>query len=133
LLARREHSQRELKQKLAKKDFETDEIDDVLVEFASKGWQSNQRFAESYARSRLQKGYGPSRIQYELKERGIDTNIDDVFEQQPDWYDVLVQLHAKKYGSDAPTDMKERAKRTRFLQHKGFTFDMIRELFNQLP
>ncbi|MBQ0724417.1 MAG: regulatory protein RecX [Cycloclasticus sp.] len=133
MLTRREHSQRELKQKLVKKGFEKDEIDDVLAEFASNGWQSNQRFAESYARSQIQKGYGPSRIQYELKERGIDASINDVFEQQPDWFDVLMGLHVKKYGSCAPTDMKERAKRTRFLQHKGFTLDMIRKLFNQLP
>ena len=133
MLARREHSQRELKQNLSKKGFEKAEIEDVLTEFSNNGWQSNQRFAESYARSRMQKGYGPSRIQYELKERGIDGSIDDAFDQQPNWFDVLIESHTKKYGRDAPTDMKERARRTRFLQHKGFTFDMIRQLFNQLP
>jgi len=131
MLARREHSQRELTKKLAGKGFEEADIELLLKEFVQLGWQSDQRFAESYGRSRLYKGFGPTRIQYELKERGVDTNINNVFDEQPDWQALLCELNAKKYGDLPPEDMKERAKRTRFFQHKGFTHDMIRQLFNQ--
>lgn len=132
MLARREHSQLELTQKLTGKGFEEEDIELLLEEFVQLGWQSDQRFAESYSRSRVYKGFGPTRIQYELKERGVDTNINNVFDEQPDWQTLLCELNAKKYGDLAPKDMKERAKRTRFFQHKGFTHDMIRQLFNQL-
>lgn len=132
MLSRREQSQKELFQKLTSKGFETDDISILLEEFIQLNWQSDQRFAESYGRSRLYKGFGPIRIQHELKEKGVETNINDVFEEAPDWQALLCELHVKKYGPQAPNTMKERAKRTRFFQHKGFTHDMIRQLFNQL-
>jgi len=132
MLARREHSQRELFQKLSSKGFGTNDIRALLEEFVQLNWQSDQRFAESYGRSRVYKGFGPIRIQQELKEKGVDAHINDVFDEQPDWSALLSDLHVKKYGQQAPDSMKERAKRTRFFQHKGFTHDMIRQLFNQL-
>ncbi|MEH6504263.1 MAG: regulatory protein RecX [Cycloclasticus sp.] len=132
MLARREHSQRELTQKLTEKSFEKADIEELLNEFVALNWQSDQRFAENYSRSRLRNGYGPIRIQHELRERGIELEIDEVFEELPDWQVLLSDLHDKKYGPLAPTDMKERAKRTRFFQHKGFTYDMIKQLFNNL-
>ncbi len=132
MLARREHSFRELVQKLTLKGFDKHDVEVLLDEFVEQGWQSDQRFAESYSRSRLQKGFGPVRIQYELRERGIDVSVDRVFDETPDWQTLLTELHSKKYGAQAPTDMKERAKRIRFFQHKGFTHDMIKQLFNQM-
>ncbi|HIL93525.1 MAG TPA: regulatory protein RecX, partial [Cycloclasticus sp.] len=89
LLARREHSQRELRQKLKAKGFDEDDIDLLLEELSEKNWQSDERFAESYSRSRLLKGFGPVRIQYELKERGVNAVVDEVFEHAPDWQHVL--------------------------------------------
>ncbi|PCI22972.1 MAG: RecX family transcriptional regulator [Piscirickettsiaceae bacterium] len=132
MLARREHSERELWQKLLAKGFEHAEIEITLDEFKEKNWQSDDRFAESYSRSRVHSGFGPVRIQYELKERGVDTSIDKVFDELPDWQQLLSELHAKKYGQLPPGDMKERAKRTRFFQHKGYTHDMIKRLFNEM-
>jgi len=132
MLARREHSQQELTRKLTGKGYQEDDISDLLGEFVTLNWQSDARFAESYGRSRVQKGFGPIRIQYELKERGIEANIDSVFDELPDWQSLLEALHEKKYGGKLPEDIKERAKQTRFFQHKGFTHDMIRQLFNHL-
>ncbi|AFT66898.1 regulatory protein RecX [Cycloclasticus sp. P1] len=132
MLARREHSQLELIQKLTGKGFDEDDIERLLEEFIELNWQSDQRFAESYSRSRVYKGFGPTRIEYELKQRGVEVNIDTVFDEPPDWQALLSELHTKKYGHQPPKDMKERAKRTRFFQHKGYTNEMIRQLFNQL-
>ena len=69
LLARREHSQKELLNKLLVKGFDKDEILAVIEEFALQGWQSDSRYAESYARHRIQKGYGPISIAYELRKQ----------------------------------------------------------------
>ena len=132
MLARREHSQRELIQKLVAKEFERTEIEELLEEFKEKNWQSDVRFAESYSRSRLHKGFGPVRIQLELKERGIDSSLDYLVDEQPDWDELLRDLHIKKYGKNAPENMKERAKRTRFFLHKGYTHEMINQLFHSM-
>jgi regulatory protein len=134
MLARREHSQRELCQKLTKKGFDRTDIDSLLDEFVDNNWQSNQRFAESYLRSRVSSGFGPIRIDYELKERGVDVDIHElhVMSEAPNWKSVLSDLHIKKYGLEAPLDVKERAKRIRFFQHKGYTSEMIQALFNDM-
>ncbi|PHS70187.1 MAG: RecX family transcriptional regulator [Cycloclasticus sp.] len=132
MLARREHSAHELVQKLSAKGYEREEIETTLGEFKEKNWQSDNRFAESYSRSRLHKGFGPIRIKMELRERGVDASIDNVFEHAPDWQQLLVELHSKKYGNQSPMDMKERAKRTRFFLHKGYSHEMINQLFNSM-
>jgi len=132
MLARREHSQSELLQKLTAKEFDRAEINELLEEFKDKNWQSDIRFAESYSRSRWHKGVGPIRIQMELQERGIDSSVDYMSDEQPNWDELLRELHIKKYGRQAPNDMKERAKRTRFFLHKGYSHDMINQLFNSL-
>src|SRR5690606_2652334 len=75
LLARREHSRRELKRKLGAKGHPSDLIDQVLEQLAREGLQSDQRFAEAYLHSRIQKGYGPVRLLHELAERGVDAGL----------------------------------------------------------
>lgn len=132
MLSRREHSQRELLQKLSAKEFDSAEINELLEEFKEKNWQSDVRFAESYSRSRWLKGFGPVRIQLELQARGVDSSINDVLDEQPDWTELLRNLHSKKYGRQAPNDLKERAKRTRFLLYKGYSHEMINQLFNNM-
>ncbi|MGB4499581.1 MAG: regulatory protein RecX, partial [Methylococcaceae bacterium] len=72
LLARREHSQKELLTKSMQKGFSRAEIEPVLTELAENNWQSDARFAENYARARLRKGYGATAIRYELSQKGID-------------------------------------------------------------
>ena len=132
MLARREHSQHEMLQKLKIKGFEAADIQQTLDEFTAKNWQSDQRFAESYIRSRVHKGFGPVKIQYELRERGVHESLDCLTDELPDWAEVIHNLHRKKYGEKAPEDMKEKAKRMRFFQQKGFTHDNISQLFNGL-
>ncbi|VAW48835.1 Regulatory protein RecX, partial [hydrothermal vent metagenome] len=72
LLSRREHSSFELARKLAIRSFDALEIDEVLVKLRDEGLQSDVRFTEAYVYFRIQKGYGPIRIQADLKQRGID-------------------------------------------------------------
>lgn len=58
LLARREHSQEELRTKLRKAEFEIDEINVVIQKLAKIDLQSDLRFAENYLHYRSQRGFG---------------------------------------------------------------------------
>ena len=131
-LARREHSQLELRNKLLKADFSHDEIDEVLNKLATANLQDDSRFAENYLRYRSQKGYGSQRIRQELKERGVNSqNIDHAFEQaEVDWFSLATSVREKRFGSEQPEDFKQRAKQQRFLQYRGFTHEQITESFN---
>ena len=56
LLTYREHSQKELRTKLMQKGFAREDIQPIIEQLAENNWQSDTRFAESYARHRMQKG-----------------------------------------------------------------------------
>jgi len=128
LLTRREHSQKELLDKLALKGYERSATQSVVDKLAEEGWQSNERFAESYARYRIKKGFGPVKIAFELRQRGVmDVDLDAVVLDLADgWLDLLQQLYLKKYAVDETLSQKEWLKRSRFLQQRGFSHEMIK-------
>ncbi|MDP1774841.1 MAG: regulatory protein RecX [Methylobacter sp.] len=134
LLARREHSQQELLNKLALRGFDRDDAQPVIDELAEQGWQDDLRYAENYARFRIQKGYGPIRVGYELKQNGIAVfDLEGVVQEEAgSWMALLEQVYSKKYTDDAVLARNEWAKRSRFLLHRGFSGAMISALFDQL-
>ena len=121
LLARREHSRHELFNKLTARGFDNRQVEAVIAELVEQGWLCDRRFAESYARQRLQKGYGPNRIAYELRQTGIDDfNLDAiVHETAGSWLALLVQVYEKKYSQEQTLTRHEWAKRSRFLLQRG--------------
>lgn len=131
LLARREHSALELRHKLTRRGFDPDQTGTVLAELQTQGWLDDRRFAEIYAASRADKGYGPLRIRSELRERGVaDTIIEPVLAQLNSvWAATLARLSRKRFGSQSPAAVAEKAKRLRFLRQRGFTLDQINRLF----
>lgn len=131
LLARREHSQREFETKLTTRGVMPELIESVLNRLVDERLQSDERFAEAYLRQRSGKGYGPRRIVAELRERGVDDALvsaqfrEAVAQGEIDWYERAASVYSKKFGDRPIEDMKERAKRMRFLQYRGFDHDHI--------
>ena len=82
-------------------------------------------------RSRLLRGSGPLKIAHELRTRGIDSETlqDYLNSQQIDWFEVATATYEKKYQSNDEIDARERAKRVRFMQSRGFPSDIIFRLF----
>lgn len=132
-LARREHSQHELRQKLLAKGISEALIEPVLMRLQQEDWQSDARFAESFTRQRISKGYGPARIAYELRQRGVANVADLLKDDNIDWDALLEQAYCRKYSASSVLSRKEWAKRSRFLQQRGFDSDMIKRLFRRLP
>ncbi len=130
LLARREHSTRELRGKLRAKGFAAEHIDLALEEFDARQLLSDARFAESYARSRANKGYGAARIAQELRMRGVDdeTIAPALSEMRNVWRARIVQVREKKFGEALPQSAADRAKQARFLLQHGFTSEQVRSV-----
>jgi regulatory protein len=128
LLARREHSQVELRAKLIAKGYDANDISTVLQGLVNEKAQSDERFAESYMHMRANRGYGPLRIRAELRERGINNEIIDkiiTFDDQL-WTDNAQKIWHKKFGGKIPTSFQERTKQMKFLQYKGFDIEQIK-------
>ncbi len=87
LLARREHSRRELTLKLRQGGYEGEEAGAALDRLGEQHYQDDDRFAEMLVRSRVAQGYGPMRLRAELKSHGLaDARIREVLDAaEVDW------------------------------------------------
>lgn len=138
LLARREHSVGELRQKLLtflhkkseKNHYASESVDRVIDELQGEGLVSDERFTEAFVRYRKNNGYGPMRIQTELRERGVSEKIQATYLDftDPHWREQVAQVRIKRFGTDLPGDYKERSRQARFLQYRGFTADQIKQV-----
>jgi|TARA_B100000085_G_scaffold80909_1_gene72967 regulatory protein len=129
-LALREYGQKELIIKLQSKGFSSD-ISTIIVEkLTDDGLQDDQRFAESYVRSRIAQGKGPIRIHYELEQKKMPSNIiQSVIENtNTDWIALAEEVKMRKFGEKAPENIKDKAKQTRFLYSRGFSNEHIRKV-----
>ena len=126
LLARREHSARELRRKLAARGVAGEEAEAAVADVAREGWQSDARYAEMLVRSRIAQGYGPVRIEAELRVAGVPADQARAALEGAgvDWRALAVQAHARKFGAP-PASSAERAKQYRFLQGRGFDASQI--------
>lgn len=147
LLARREYSRLELFRKLSQKFSSGDEIQQVLDQLKEQGYQSDDRFTESFIRAKVRAGNGPFKIKIELREKGIceSTALSAFDRQSIDWLVLAKQVHEKRFGgftlhqnledgsfvddseekplderSSALDSMKYLTKQIRYLKNKGF-------------
>ncbi len=127
LLSRRDHSDRELTQKLMQRGFATAQVEQVLSELTDQGLHSEQRFAQSYARMRANKYYGPLRIRAELAERGVDRNtISQALDAlEHDFSASACAFYQRKYRTPAG-DYREKARRSQAMARRGFTGEQLR-------
>lgn len=134
LLSRREHSRRELKQKLLQRGFAAADIEPALTQLETDNLLSDDRFIACFIRSRLHKGQGPLKICAQLQNHGIDptrifTNEEWV---NVDWQKEAVAVRIKRFGMLVPSSKEAQAKQARFLQQRGFTGDQIRKAFKSI-
>lgn len=129
LLARREHSKRELVQKLRARSCPDEIITKVVDALAAEGMQSDARFAESFVRNRIDRGAGPLRVRAELLTRGLDDETIEgaLADFKDQWRELALAVYEKRYaGEEPPKDIGEKSKRMAFLQSRGFTAEQIR-------
>lgn len=130
LLARREHSRFELKQKLSLRFGATALIETVIQQLADEALQSDERFAEAFVAMRVRKGQGPVRIKLELEQRRVSEDLIDekLATYKNEWQTIALSVCQKKYKRLAK-ESSERAKQIRFLQYRGFTSEQVHSLW----
>lgn len=155
-LGRREHSKKELREKLLAKECEPQAVEDLLEEFEQEGYQSDDRMTSALIKDGIGKKHGKIRIFQTLKKHGLTTvsSVNDIqnwidehgeffsdliinatAEEQEeiidnfevDWLAQAVEARVKKYGDSIPTDPKEKSRQLRFLQYRGFDMSVCFE------
>lgn len=125
-LARREHSQQELTEKLLDRAGEHAAlVEEVVALLSRERLVSDERFAEAYIRYRSGRGYGPVVIRQQLRQKGVSPLLVSagLDSGEYDWVAQAQVVVRKRFGMAPAADWTAQAKRLRFLQYRGFTSD----------
>ena len=135
LLSLREHSAKELQIKLQKKFAATESVVHVIRDLQEDGLQSDERFTEAFVNMRLRQGKGALVIRMELKEKGISSSLIEKYisggEEAVDWNQLALKAYQKKFGKNPIIDLKDKARRIRFLTARGFPSASIQYVFKE--
>ena len=130
-LAKREYSYAELGQKLKVYAEESDDVSALLEDFKKRGWLSDARFTEQLVHARKAK-FGSARVANELREKGVDDSLiaSAVEAIKHNEFENALLVWQKKFKAP-PSSRDEWAKQARFLQSRGFGFDLIKKILNR--
>lgn len=128
LLSRREHSKRELRQKLLRglQPGETAEmVEEALAKLESRGYLSDERYAQlksAFAAPRL----GNARIARELRAKGVsDELVRGAIESIAEPEEVRAYRVWQRRYDEIAKDRKERDRQIRYLLYRGFSMSAV--------
>ena len=127
LLARRELSEKQLRDRLIDRDHQRDEIDRVIAHLLESKTLDDGRVARAYARTAAEvKGRGRLRVMRELNEMGIAREVAtealaDVFADVDERALIPKALKKKMRGRPRIANAAEHARLYQFLMRQGFT------------
>lgn len=124
-LARREHSQKELRDRLRLQNHAPEAIEEALTYMAEQGYQSDTKYAQSLVRFKGAR-QGERRLRQTLSHQKIDKEvIDEALEQVASEVSRAVDT-LRRFENKTP-DLALRQKATRYLAARGFGFDTIKK------
>ncbi len=136
LLAVRGRSAKEMQERLEAAGFGAETAGQVLERLSSSGLLDDRRFAFDRARALGERGFGPRRIRFDLRRRGIEKLlIEEALEQaygEEGRLGRLQRLLEHRFGEAlaGSRDMKTKARAQRYLYSRGFEQDEIMALLH---
>lgn len=128
LLSRRDHSKKELLQKLSVK-YTKAQAEEAVEQAQAAGLLDETRFAENYAQELYtRKGFGLRRIQMELTRKGIPREIAENALETLDKDDEnrIIVLLREKYRDALTGDEKAKRRAVNALLRRGYSYSDIR-------
>ena len=124
LLSYRMRSKKELNQKLIKKGFSIEVINDVMIEFEKKEWVDDQKFGLAFSRDQINRNkIGPIALKYKLKEyidslELIDQISNNIYSEL-DVENIIIKVIEKYPPHNIEGDYNLRRKLINKLKRKG--------------
>ncbi len=133
LLSKKEYSVLEMTRKLNVR-YPEEVVQKCVAYCKEKNYLSDERFASMFVRFRFHSNYGPMRIRYELKEKGINEDIAEETLDNPeyDFEETLLDLAIRKSANLDLKDYKERTKLVRHLVSRGFESSSVIKIVSRL-
>ena len=130
LLSRREHSSKEIREKLILRFDDIVIINSVITKLEENNLINDTRFAEAYVSSRKRKGFGPKKITFELLSKGVSESVANrIIDEEGGWKGAAKLVFTKKFKNGLSSDVKNSLKQKSFLKNRGFGFKEIESVF----
>ena len=121
LLSRREHSSKEIKDKLSSRFESREIIESVIKKLCDNNLVNNTRYAEAYVSARKRKEFGPKRLLLNCHQKVLMNPVtNSVIIEEGDWESAAKLAFSKKFKDGPSPDIKEKLKQKSFLQNRGF-------------
>jgi regulatory protein len=134
VLGYRARSEREMRQKLQRKGFSPLITDRTLMKLTYLGLLDDREFAKSWVSTRI--GYGPMRLRYELRQKGIDADLAEetisAVRSEDDDFATAWQLALKVRRGNATPDRQALLRLRQMLLRRGFTRDVVNRVCARL-
>lgn len=137
LLRFRARSQHEIRSRLKKRKTPSSVIGKVIKHLKKYNYLDDQEFVDSYIKASLTKGWGPIRVDYNLKKLGISgvlrkQAVDKVENQSGRLISQLLNEKVNSLRNNKPDldKRKLREKTIRFLANRGFRYKNIFKYLN---
>lgn len=135
-LSYRPRSEKEIKDRMTKKEYEDEVINNTLEWLKKYDLVNDRDFVEEYVKSKASK-YGRSRIRLELRRKGLDDNIvDDVLNNEYEHekeYEIALEQAKRKikvYKGESPQAIYR--KLGGYLQRRGFSYDIVLKILKEI-
>lgn len=128
MLSRKPYSRKELADKLSQSGYDEAIVFEVAEELESLGYINDTDYAALFLEHCTSKMWGKKKIRYEMKQKGLSDEIiaealgaldDDDTEEE------MTDMILARYRGEDLTDMKTKARITRYFASRGFDFALI--------
>jgi regulatory protein len=138
MLGRRELSERQVRTRLVRREYDVADIDSAVARLRSEGAIDDTRTARAIARTAVSvRGHGKRRARMQVDAAGIDRSVasaavDEVFRDIDAQSLLQAALARRLRGRAAIADNRERMRLFRYLLGQGFEPDRISEALRAL-
>lgn len=131
LLARRDHTESELRIKLQHKNFTRPEVDEAIEKLQEKGYLNDEKIKQHTIEKMLaEKRHGLRGISGKLRQMGLQVSGEEIREycSEEDEWEIAYQL-LKKHFRSIDVDMFPRL--ARYLTNRGFSSSVMNKLADE--
>lgn len=130
LVSRKMYTEKEIRTKMIHKEFSHTAIDNVIDILKEYGYINDEAYAAVYCEHYMQK-YGVKKLEFELKNKGVSPEIIENALLGVKNDDTLREMIIKRVGTKE-LDYKEYSKTVRYFLSKGFEYEAIQSILNEI-
>ncbi|MDP6457005.1 MAG: RecX family transcriptional regulator [Candidatus Marinimicrobia bacterium] len=138
LLSYRPRSVKEMSDRLIRKGWEKEPVEQIIGELKEKRYLEDREFATIFARDRVKnKCLGSLALKSELFKKGVSKEIiaeavAEIYEAHPPGTLIERLLRKRKISKETPISAKEKQRLVAMLRRKGFTWDQMEPFIREL-